>query len=185
MKPSRMLILAQPQALVRKAMLRSVQQLRLDDRMQDLMFPPHNWHQTFCGPYDGSDDVKHALMQAGHALAASKLPAFTLSLNRIRGEGGMMGIHWSFFARGRPHPFDDVLALLKEEATRHGLEADSGHRPHVTICYRAPEKLETQPIAPIDWLIDELLLAERTGTGNGWAYHILHRWKLHAEPRLI
>ncbi|QNP49015.1 2'-5' RNA ligase family protein [Diaphorobacter aerolatus] len=156
----------------------AVQQLKLDKRLQDLMFPARNWHQTFCGPYDGSDAVKQALMHAGDALAATKMPAFVLSLNRIRGEGGRQGIHWSFFARGRPRPFDEVLAVLKDEVVRQGLEADGGHRPHVTICYRASETLETQAITPIDWVIDELLLAERTGTGNGWTYQILHRWKL-------
>ena len=185
MNRSRMLILAQPSAQVRKLMLAAVQKLQLDERLGDLMFPPHNWHQTFCGPFDGSDDVRAALMHAGNALVANRTRALSLSLNRIRGEGGRQGIHWSFFARGRSRPFDEVLTLLKAEATRHGLEADAGHRPHVTISYRAPEVLDTQAITPIEWSIDELRLAERTGTGNGWTYHILHRWMLSTESDLI
>ncbi|MPN34659.1 hypothetical protein SDC9_182153 [bioreactor metagenome] len=94
----------------------------------------------------------------------------------------MRGIHWSFFARGRPKPFEDVLKVLRDEVTRHGLTPDAGHRPHVTICYKAPEPLETRTIAPIHWHISELMLAERSGTGNGWSYRPLQRWMLPSPP---
>ena len=75
-----------------------------------------------------------------------------------------------------------MIDRLKDNVTAHGLERDSGHRPHITICYNAPESLDTHQITPIDWLITQYQLAERTGTGNAWSYRILKRWELGPEP---
>ncbi|QIL80403.1 2'-5' RNA ligase family protein [Diaphorobacter sp. HDW4A] len=177
-----MLIFAQPTGAALERLFGAVTELELETRLAGRMFPARNWHQTLCGPYDASEEVMNALFKAGDALEQAQLPAFTLSLNRLRAEEGDR-IHWSFFARGRPHAFDDVLAILKDQVTRRGLAPDSGHRPHITISYNAREGLPPLDIAPIDWVIHEFALAERSGTGNEWSYKIIKRWKLVLMPR--
>lgn len=176
MSQPRMMILFQPKGLVLDRLRAQVEMLGLDARLGEAMFPTHNWHQTLCGPFDASEKVLTALKAAGDAARAAELAGFTLRFNRIRGDKGER-IHWSFKAQGRPKPFDALLQTLRQALEPYGL-ADSGHSPHITISYRAPEQLESQAIAPVSCPIDELQLAERTSVGRNWRYQILYRWAL-------
>ena len=86
-------------------------------------------------------------------------------------------IHWSLCTCGRPEPFNRLLTTLQTELKSHGFK-DDGHRPHITIRYKALHALPTRRIDPVDWLIDEIQLVERTGTGKQLRYQLLHRWPL-------
>ena len=182
MNQARVMIVSQPNLWLREHMRAKVHALGLDDELGWRLFAPPHWHQTLCGPFDTCEQALLALMAAGDAAQAEQ-PAFELSFNRIRGDKGEH-IHWSFQACGRPKPFDHMQETLQAELKPFGLK-DGGHRPHITISYRAPYGLPTLPIGPLDWLIDEIQLVERSGSGKDFHYEVLHRWALKppAMPR--
>lgn len=183
MDTPRMLIIAQPPAAVRQPMRKALLSHNLHEQLGERLFPEHNWHQTLCGPYPASNAAERALARAGNAACATQTPAFRLRLNRIRGPHMPAGerMHWSFMSQGRPTGFD-VLRERLQAQVQPDLLPDTGHTPHVTICYRAPAPLATQFIQPIDWQIRQILLVVRRGTGNGWRYEALQRWELPAMP---
>lgn len=179
MSQARILIVTQPQSLVRHRLRARISALGLDRELGEHLFSPDHWHQTWCGPFDSGQEALLALLAAGNAVQAAQLKTVELSFNRIRGEKGER-IHWSFCARGRPEPFNRLLTTLQTELKSHGFK-DGGHRPHITISYRALHALPTWRIDPVDWLIDEIQLVERTGTGKQLRYQVLHRWPLASD----
>ena len=173
------MIVSQPNQGLRDHLRAQLRALGLDHELGWRLFAPSHWHQTLCGPFESCKTALLALMAAGDA-AQDVETAFALSFNRIRGEKGEQ-VHWSFQTHGRPKPFDHMLKTLKTELQPFGLE-DSGHRPHITISYFAPHALSSQRIQPIDWLIDEIQLVERNGSGKVFHYEVLHRWTLKPPP---
>ncbi|MEN2431363.1 2'-5' RNA ligase family protein [Comamonas sp. F1-6] len=148
MSQARMLIVTQPQSPERHRLRARISALGLDKDLGERMFSPDNWHQTCCGPFDSGQEALLALLAAGNAVQAAQLKAFELSFNRIRGEEGER-IHWSLLTRGRPEPFNQLLTTLQTELKSHGFK-DDGHRPHITISYRALHALPTRRIDPVD-----------------------------------
>ncbi|UUC95132.1 MULTISPECIES: 2'-5' RNA ligase family protein [Comamonas] len=176
MSQARMLIVTQPHSPVRHRLRAGVNALGLDRELGERLFSPDNWHQTWCGPFDSGQEALLALLAAGNAVQAAQLKAFELSFDRIHGEVGER-IHWSLRTRERPEPFKQLPATLQTELKSQGFK-DGGHRPHITISYRALHALPTRRIDPVDWLVDEIQLVERTGTGKQLRYQVLHRWPL-------
>ncbi|TYK73198.1 2'-5' RNA ligase family protein [Comamonas sp. Z3] len=176
MSQARILIVTQPKSPVRDRLRARISALGLDGELGERLFSPGNWHQTWCGPFDSGQEAMLALLAAGNAVQEAQLKAFELSFNRVRGEVGER-IHWSLRTRGRPEPFNRLLTTLQTALESHGFK-DGGHGPHITISYRALHALPTRRIDPVDWLIDEIQLVERTDTGKQLRYRVLHRWPL-------
>lgn len=176
MSQARILIVTQPKSPVRDRLRARISALGLDEELGERLFSPDNWHQTWCGPFDSGQEAMLALLAAGNAVQEAQLKAFELSFNRVRGEVGER-IHWSLRTRGRPEPFNRLLTTLQTALESHGFK-DGGHGPHITISYRALHALPTRRIDPVDWLIDEIQLVERTDTGKQLRYRVLHRWPL-------
>ncbi|MFE1572357.1 2'-5' RNA ligase family protein [Comamonas odontotermitis] len=183
MDTSRMMVMCQPSDPVLSRMSNAIDQRGLREFLGARMFPECNWHQTLCGPYPACLATERALERACDAALAARMRAFRLRLNRIRGEHRPAGerTHWSFLCQGRPSEFDDLLRCLQTKV-QPDLPPDTGHTPHVTISYRAPAPLDTLRIQPIDWLIQQILLVVRQGTGNGWRYEVLQSWELPVMP---
>ena len=142
------------------------------------LFPLPNWHQSLSDKYDRNDDVYRRMVKAGARVDAA---AFTLMLNRVRGEARISNkIHWEFRATRRPPEFDALLVAIRNALIEEGLKVMHGKTPHVTISYWAPSLLPLTKIPPIPWRIDELLLVKtQPGTPR---YHTLARWPLRPAP---
>ena len=167
MNTSRMMVMSQPSDPVLRRMSSAVDQRGLREFLGARMFPERNWHQTLCGPYEACHATERTLARACDAALAAPMRAFRLRLNRIRSDRwpDEERIHWSFLSQGRPSDFDALLQFLRTEV-QPDLPPDTGHTPHVTISYRAPAPLDTLRIQPIDWLIQQISLVVRQGTGN-------------------
>lgn len=172
--PPRLLFIAKPPPEVLDAMQATLMERGLDARLGREMFSAKNWHQSLSDRnFDASERSRQRMLRAGARVRAH---VCTLTLNRIRGQGRDISTHWAYHARGEPANFtalvDAVRAALREE----GVGSESGHTPHVTISYEAPDQLKTIHITPIPWTIDEILLVK--GGGNPYRYHELGRWPL-------
>lgn len=183
MDTSRMMVMSKPSDPVLSRMSNAINQRGLREFLGARMFPEHNWHQTLCGPYPACLATERTLARACDAALAAPMRAFRLRLNRIRSDRwpDEERIHWSFLSQGRPGDFDALLQFLRTEV-QPDLPPDTGHTPHVTISYRAPAPLDTLRIQPIDWLIQQISLVVRQGTGNGWRYEVLQSWELPIMP---
>lgn len=175
-----LLFMAKPPAEVRQAMLRTMEDKGWARALGDALSKPENWHQSLSHPVDGSSLLREAMLVLGSRVTAV---AFTMVFNRVVGNSGSDGnIHWAFHARGAPRPLAELVAALRRGLEVLGLEDMPGHRPHATVSYRAPHRLPSTPILPIAWRVDELLLVETRGRGDGYHYHPLASWPLRPVP---
>jgi 2'-5' RNA ligase len=169
----RVFFAALPDPQTRDALWAALVASGLDRQLRNELFPPGNWHQTFSGRhFSPTPDIVRRLLCAGARIRAH---AFALSLNRIGGGTGAR-IHWEFRARGRPAEFDALLAAVQRALAEEGLGDMEGHRPHVTVSYRAPHPLASVAIVPVEWMVREIVLVE--GGGSPYRYRILGRWPL-------
>jgi 2'-5' RNA ligase len=173
MSRSRLILMAMPSPAVRAVLLQAVRDLGLEEPLGPELFDPENWHQSFSDAFPDSPDFRDALRRACGQLSAAP---FTLSLNRIGGEG-----HWAFNARGKPEGFTALLSAVRSALKAERITDVAGHSPHVTVSYRAPYKLASTRIEPIEWLIDEILLVR--GGGDPYRYEVLGRWPLVGEGK--
>jgi 2'-5' RNA ligase len=180
---SRLLMLAQPNAMQLRAMQRALAPLNLTTQLGDALLPPACWHQALSDPYVDSPATLQALVRAGDRVRGSR---FVMTLDRFGASGGGDAIHWSLKSSGRaPDGLAALLAAIRQSLLAEGLEAGASHTPHVTVSYRAPGKLPTLRVPPVRWLVDEILLA-RGGHGHPFRYDVLTRWPLQGgEPSLF
>ena len=177
MTPPRFLVMAQPPWVVREACQRVVHDLGLNALLQGAMFDPVNWHQTLSDRFYDRSQIEPLRC----ACARVRAQACTLTLNRIRGDGGPEAFHWAFHALGRPPGFSRLLEAVKQALAAERLDTLHGHRPHITISYWAPLALRTHKIRPIPWTIDEILLVEGHRVGDHdehYRYDVIDRWPL-------
>jgi 2'-5' RNA ligase len=172
-----MILMAKPPSEVLAAMINAVRGRGLDTSLGSRMFAPENWHQSFSMPCFGRPELRDMLLRVGARISVA---AFTMTLNGIRGLDGPPPIHWEFLAQRRPAGFDAVRASIRAALVDEGFDELHGHRPHVTISYRAPHPLPTTKINPIPWKIDEILLVE--GGGRPYRYVVIERWPLLPAP---
>ncbi|WP_326536028.1 2'-5' RNA ligase family protein [Pseudorhodoferax sp.] len=171
--------MAKPSTEVRHAMQQVLADNGWDGQLGDTLFAPDNWHQSLSHPMPSTPARRHALMEIG---AHVRSQAFTLLLNRIAGTAAdPTSIHWKFYATTRPAGLDALLANIRDGLQAQGLDGMPGHSPHVTVSYWAPHKLARQPIRPIPWRIDEVLLVE--SQGDPYRYNTLGRWSLRPAPQ--
>lgn len=173
MTEPRLLVISLVSPEVRAALSTALALHGLGARLGHALFAAENWHQTWS---DRFADTPRNLERLRRACARVAAPACTLTLNRIAGDG-----HWTALAHGEPAEFVEVQAALQAELLREGLEA-SNHRPHVTLSYWPPERLDTLPIRPIPWRINELLLVRGCGQRSENHYEVLGSWDLQAVP---
>ena len=174
MTPPRLLFIAKPPPEVLGAMQATVTERGLDVRLGREMCSAKNWHQSLSDRnFDASERSRQRMLRAGERVCAH---VCTLTLNRIRGQGSDIPTHWAYHSRGTPADFTALVAAVRAALREEGLCSESGHTPHVTISYGAPDQLKTIHIAPIPWTIDEILLVK--GGGNPYRYHELGRWAL-------
>ena len=67
------------------------------------------------------------------ALGRVRAPAFDLVFNRVG-----LGDRWVLRARGIPDGFARPLAETRAVLQAEGIACDTGHTPHVTLCYAPP-----------------------------------------------
>lgn len=174
----RMIFMAMPPLALRAEMQRAMAEQGLVRRLGGAMFALENWHQSLAGRFDGGPALRDRLLRVGSRIDAT---AFTMTLNRIRGQGAAAGaVHWAFHAQGRPAGLVSLLAAVRLALAGEGLVVDGGHSGHVTVSYRAPGPLPTVKITPITWLIDEVLLVH--AGGRPYRYEVLSRWPLRPAP---
>jgi 2'-5' RNA ligase len=174
MSASRFLVMAQPPPAVLQACESELREKGLAALLKEAMFDPANWHQSLTAPSFEQTDVEPLWRACSHVRAS----ACTVALNRIRGSGRHGSIHWSFHARGTPACFKRLLAEMKEAQVAERLSVPHGHQAHITISYSAPFALPTQPIRPIQWTIDEILLVEGHTVKGRFVYDVIDRWPL-------
>ena len=173
MTEPRLLVISLVSPQVRAALSTTLALHGLGTRLGPALFAAENWHQTWSDRFADTPGNRERLRRACARVAA---PACTLTLNRIAGDG-----HWTALAQGEPSEFTDVQTALQAELLREGLEA-SNHRPHVTLSYWPPERLDTLSIRPVQWRIDEILLVRGCGHGTDYHYEVLGSWGLQPAP---
>ena len=181
MTEPRLLFMAKPPPKVLNAMMATVRRHGLDTQLGDTMFPIVNWHQTFSDRYWNVVGLRKKMLRAGAAISAV---AFLLTLNRIRDQGRDDPIHWAFKAKGKPPGFAALLSAVRLALSAEGIDGGAGHTPHVTISYRAPQRITRTEMDPVHWMIDETLLV--VGGGRPYRYDVIGRWPLlpAAEPAM-
>lgn len=174
MTVARLLMMAQPPPGVRQALLAALRRQGLEARLGRRMFPARNWHQTLSDRYVDSPSNRAGLLCAGARLSAR---AFTLTFNCVRDQAGGGLIHWAFRAKREPG-FAALLAAVQDVLAGEGFgTSGSGHAPHLTLSYDAPDRLGSTAIEPVAWRIDELLLVVG-GASSPYHYDVLGRWPL-------
>jgi 2'-5' RNA ligase len=170
----RFLVMAKPPMVVRKSLENVLEAMGLKAQLQGAMFDPANWHQSLTIPCDEPS----AIDSLKSACARIHVPACTMTLNRIKGSGLAPDIHWAFHAKGTPACFSRLLTELNASQLAEGLRVPHGHRPHITISYKAPFSLASQRIQPIQWTIDELLLVKGHIVKGRFVYDVIESWPL-------
>ena len=170
----RLLFVAKPQREVRSAMEQAVAALGLDRQLGPALFISDNWHQSLSDRYFVEPGLREKLLRAGARVSACR---FSMILNRINSQGNSgAGIHWAFRARGMPEGLKQLQSAIQLALRLEGLKQEQNPTAHLTISYRAPSRLASQLITPIEWVIDEILLVE--GGGAPYHYREIERWPL-------
>ena len=177
MTESRLLFVALPPPEVRDALLRAVRINRLDTRLGSAMFPHANWHQTLSDRYPDTAKMRARMLRAGARAAAH---ACTLTFNRLRDQRHGETWDWAFKAKGRPQGFDALLAAIAAALATEGVETATGHTPHMTVSYWAPEPLGPSDMAPLHWTLTDIRLV--LGGGQPYQYTALGQWPLQPPP---
>lgn len=176
-----LLFMARPPQPVRAALLARLQQHGLSARLGPELFAPAHWHQSLSNLFEATADHRSRLLRIGEELVAD---TFAMYFNRVAGNTAQAGrIHWSVLARGTPTGFSALLAALGQGLEAAGMTVGNRHTPHLTISYRAPEPLRSQPIEPVEWRVDELQLVERSTRPFG--YQMVARWPLRAASSQV
>lgn len=136
-------------------------------------WPAANLHQSVSG--DHAPLLEPALRRA---LARIRAPAFDLLFNRVS-----LGDRWVLHAKGVPTGFTRLLAEVRAALRAEGIACETGHTPHVTLCYAPPfvQSGARWLPAPIHWRIDaiELVAAAR----HPYRYCTLTRQPLPPPPQ--
>lgn len=169
----RLLFMARPPAGVLAAMWTAVARNGLDTRLGTALFPASHWHQTLSDRHADTPELRETMRRAGASVAAR---ACTMTLNRLRDQRNGEPIHWAFRVRGEPDGFAALLAAVDAALSAQGLPTGSGHTPHVTISYGAPDRLGPTSMGAVHWTIDEIELV--VGGGRPYGYDVLARWPL-------
>lgn len=158
MKRGRLMMIARPQVTTAVRMSAVPVMAGWPAVGADASWPHSNLHQSSTLDHAPSDEV--ALVRA---LQRVDSPAFDMLFNRMTGDDSAEG-HWTLRAKGRPRGFTTLLTDVQTALASEGVEDRFGHRPHVTLCYRAPRVAQGRYWLPdpIPWCVDaiELVMAE-------------------------
>lgn len=112
------------------------------------------------------------------ALGRIRAPAFDLVFNRVG-----LGDRWVLRARGIPDGFARPLAETRAVLQAEGIACDTGHTPHVTLCYAPPFVQDgTRALAsPIAWRVDAVELV--VAATHPYRYRTLARQPLAPPPQ--
>ncbi|MDH5833296.1 hypothetical protein [Luteimonas kalidii] len=125
---------------------------------RDAHWPHYNLHQSLTLDHAPADE--HALLRALYRIDAF---AFDMLFNRMTGDDAAGG-HWTLHAKGMPRGFATLLTDVWGALAAEGIQDCFGHRPHVTLCYRAPRMPGGTYWLPdpIPWRVDaiELVMVE-------------------------
>ncbi|MGY1411209.1 2'-5' RNA ligase family protein [Luteimonas sp. A611] len=136
-------------------------------------WPAGNLHQSFSSgdPADREPALRRVLEQV-HA------PAFDLLFNRVS-----LGDRWLLRAQGVPPGFAGLLAEVRAAMEAEGVGDDSGHTPHVTLCYFPPYVQEGTRwlLSPIRWRVDAIELV--AVAHHPYRYRTLARQPLPSPPQ--
>lgn len=161
-------------------MLQTLAEHGWDAELDDTLFRPAHWHQSLSDSVDADDRLRDAMLALGDGI---DMAAFTLEFNRVRGARAPNGrIHWTFHAKGHPKPFAALVEAICNGMQTLGVQNLQARSPHVTVSYHAPRTLRSTPVVPIAWRLDELLLVEKRGAGDGFHYAPLRAWRLRRAP---
>lgn len=122
-----------------------------------------------------SEDLLSRFREIGESIEA---PPFRVVFDQLVRTGRTLALRGSEPMRGAI----DFQTALVAALARQGLVVEPRYRfvPHVTIDYRADGR-DSEPIDPISWLVEELLLVESV---VGERRHIEHgRWALRARKQ--
>lgn len=148
-------------------------------RLGSALFRRANWHQSLSNQFWPGDerDLEDRLLRAGSRLSATAVP---LLFNRVTCQRA----HAAFRAKGTPVGFPALLEAVRAALATEGLVSPTGHTPHTTFSYSAPEGLPSLKIdPPIRWLIDKVWLVKGCGDGSAYHYERLGEWNLHPLPQ--
>jgi 2'-5' RNA ligase len=126
----------------------------------------------------GSDAREHVVQMACEAATNVYMSPFEVSFDRIASFRGQPGRHPFVLLGGDGltglRLFRQALgAQMMRNGLRHLVKPD--FNPHITLLY-AERQVEEQPIEPISWTVDALVLIHSL---NGHTH--LARWPLHVE----
>jgi hypothetical protein len=176
-RPGELFVMLRVPQSLRDALLGVMHDAGLDTLLGGALYPPRNWHQTLSAIHP-----PQALEAMRRACAAVVAEGFEMHLDRLESSSYELGkIYWQFVPSiGRPDGFDQLLAAVRTQLTAHDLVDNEGHRPHVTISYKASRKIERISFPPIVWNIDTIELVEVAGTGKDYRYDVVEAWPLRA-----
>jgi 2'-5' RNA ligase len=135
--------------------------------------PPNKYHATIA--FLGS--IAHERLPVLHTLASHVVAsAFTLQLDHIHAwrRSGVL-----FMSGDRvPMALTQLVETLQSTLREHEFAVEERpFRLHVTLA-RDARLQERLPIEPIEWRIDDFVLAESTSGRSGAHYDIIGRWPL-------
>lgn len=163
-----------PAPPARAQLARELELTGLMARLANDLFLPPNWHQSLSGRFEDKLQIVDQLRSAGERIAAR---AVQFRMDHVESQPGPDGAHWAFRAARTPVDFAQLLQNVGA-----AIEATTGRKPiwptaHITISYGASERLRRMvPIAPVDWVLDEVLLVR--GGGRPYHYEVIDRWRL-------
>ncbi|UNK58387.1 2'-5' RNA ligase family protein [Pseudoxanthomonas daejeonensis] len=172
-RPGELFVMSRvPQAL-RDAGLGVLREAGLDTVLGEALYPLRNWHQSLSDLH-----AREARESMRRACAAVVAEAFEMRLDRLESSVHRR-IHWQFVpSAGRPEGLGRLMAAVRGQLRAQGLVEAQGHRPHVTVSYRANRSIEPLTFAPLIWQIDTIELVEVAGHGNNYRYDVVDAWQL-------
>ncbi len=135
------------------------------------------------------DDLHMTLVFLG-PVAASKLGCITQAADQIHSSGFHLSLHHlGFWSRPRilwaapestPEPLSELMQGLQEGLADCGFKAETRpYRPHVTLLRKSYPVGSDTLEPPIDWSVNEFVLAESANPqAGGRRYRIVRRWRL-------
>lgn len=171
--------MAFPGPTIRAALSSSIAAAGIVSRLGDRLFPLDCLHQSLSGAVPDCASSREAMLHAGERIVAGSV---AMTFDRVRSTGGAPGpIHWSLLPRGRADGFAALCAAVRAMLAQVGIEHSRGNTAHMTLCYDAPRRLRSVPIAPVTWTLDEIRLVLRHD--HPFHYETLASWPLAAVRR--
>jgi len=118
-----------------------------------------------------------ATLQSTGLAATVAVAPFTLTLDRI-GAFRSAGIAW-IGASTLPPELERVARTLNDELSNAGYSTERRtFQPHVTLARRCRRAADAEPVAPIAWRVDSVVLNVSEASRGGVTYRALAEWPL-------